>query len=186
MKYVCHSGGCPGADMVWEREGEKYGVKTIAYSFPGHVQEGKNPCILTGAELDEGWEHVKVADKTLNKNVETNLRSTYGRSLLCRNWFQVKNSEAVFAIGKFDGFTKVAGGTGWAVQMAVDNGKSVYVFDQQIGRWSWYHPFDKLFVYTDKFPTLTENFAGIGTRDINEFGIEAIKRIYDESICKSK
>lgn len=190
MNYTCHSGGCPGADMEWEREGEKYGVKTIAYSFHGHVQEGKNPFILMGKELDEGWKHVLIADKTLKKDVETNLKSTYGRSLLCRNWFQVKNSDVVFAIGLFENATQVKGGTGWAVQMAIDNGKFVYVFDQQAGKWSWYHPSDKLFVYTDKYPRLTENFdsinfAGIGTRDINEFGKDAIKRVYHETFTVS-
>lgn len=57
--YTCHSGGCPGADMEWEREGEKYGVQTIAYSFPGHIQEGKTPKILTVEELNEGWDSKK-------------------------------------------------------------------------------------------------------------------------------
>jgi len=40
---ICHSGGCPGADMEWEREGEKYGVKTIAYSFYNHVHYAVHP-----------------------------------------------------------------------------------------------------------------------------------------------
>jgi len=183
MNYTCHSGGCPGADMEWEREGEKYGVKTIAYSFHGHVQEGKNPFVLMGKELDEGWKHVLIADKTLKRNVES-LSSTYARSLLARNWFQVKNSDGIFAIAKSMTSTTVEGGTGWAVQMAVDSGKFVYVFDQQSGRWSWYHPSDHVFTYTDKIPILTENFAGIGTRDINEKGKEAIKKIYYGSFKK--
>jgi hypothetical protein len=32
--------------MAWETIGEEYGVKTIAYSFYNHKQEGKNPKIL--------------------------------------------------------------------------------------------------------------------------------------------
>ena len=58
MSYTCHSGGCPGADMCWENEGNKYGVHTIAYSFGGHKQEGKNRVILTTEQLNEGFEHV--------------------------------------------------------------------------------------------------------------------------------
>ena len=27
--YICHSGGCPGADMAWETQGYKYDVHTI-------------------------------------------------------------------------------------------------------------------------------------------------------------
>jgi hypothetical protein len=172
--------------MEWEREGEKYDVKTIAYSFHGHVQEGKNPFILMGKELDEGWEHVLIADKTLKRNVES-LSSTYARSLLARNWFQVKNSSAVYAIAKSMTARTVEGGTGWAVQMGIDNQKFVFVFDQKENVWKefiWtFHVFAETDVSRDLI--LTKNFAGIGTRDINENGKEAIRKIY-ESIRQSK
>jgi len=187
MNYTCHSGGCPGADMEWEREGEKYGVKTISYSFRNHVQEGKTPKILTVDELAEGWFHVLLAEKTLKKNVES-LDSPYMRNLLCRNWFQVKNSDAVFAIiKKFLTKDTVDGGTGWAVQMAVDCDKPVFVFLQDIsgGAWLRYMPvvgFESLY---GEIPKLTENFAGIGTRDINEYGNNAIRRIYHETFTVS-
>jgi hypothetical protein len=172
--------------MAWEREGELYGVKTIAYSFPNHVQEGKNPRILTPTELDEGWEHVKIADKTLKKNVE-GITSTYMRSLLCRNWFQVKNAGAIFAIGKFDANGMVSGGTGWAVQMAIDNQKPTYVFDQMNKMWvTFLYPSLTHLAYDDgTIPILTENFAGIGTRDLNDNGREAIRKIYYERFCQN-
>lgn len=179
MNYTCHSGGCPGSDMEWEREGEKYGVKTIAYSFHGHVQEGKNPFILMGKELDEGWKHVLIAEKTLKRNVES-LFSTYTRSLLARNWFQVKNADAVFAIGKFDVDGKVSGGTGWAVQMAIDNEKIVFVFDQEKNLWTEYITTFKSFTHTFD-PVLTKDFAGIGTRDLNEYGKNAIIQVYEKT-----
>ena len=70
MSYTCHSGGCPGSDMTWENEGNKYGVKTIAYSFYRHVQESKNQKILKAEELNEGFEAVKIANKTLKRNPE--------------------------------------------------------------------------------------------------------------------
>ncbi len=183
MNYVCHSGGCPGADMEWEREGEKYGVKTIAYSFPSHVQEGKNPKILNASELDEGWEHVTRADKTLKKNVDA-IASTYVRKLLCRNWFQVKNSEAIFAIGKLINNHPVDGGTGWAVQMAIDADKPVFLFFQDAmgGGWFRYMPIVGFESCRGDTPKLTKNFAGIGTRAINNYGKEAIKKIYHECI----
>lgn len=184
--FINHSGGCPGSDIEWEREGEKYGVKTIAYSFRNHIQEGKNPKILTVNELDEGWFHVKIADRTLRKNVES-LGSPYIRNLLCRNWFQVKNSDAIFAIGKLKDRQTVDGGTGWTVQMAVDSDKPVFLFlqDAMGGGWFRYMPVVGFESCLGEIPKLTENFAGIGTREINEFGKEAIKRIYSENICKS-
>lgn len=186
MNYTCHSGGCPGSDMEWERQGEVYGVKTIAYSFHNHVQEGKNPKILTVNELAEGWEHVKIADRTLKKNVES-LESPYMRNLLCRNWFQVKNSDAIFAIIKgFITRETVEGGTGWAVQMAIDVDKPVFVCTQHPmdNRWFRYMPVVGFESLRGDIPVLTENFAGIGTRDLNEYGKWAIQQVYEQSIRK--
>jgi hypothetical protein len=193
MKHICHSDGCPGADMAWENEGKRYGVETIAYSFRNHIQESMNPKILTVEELAEGWEHVKIADKTLKKNVES-LTSPYMRNLLCRNWFQVKNADAIFAVGKFGSIRgTVDGGTGWAVQMAVDNKKPVYFFDQtpptcNIGgapMWSYYDYKVNLFIPLTYCPSLPENFAGIGTRDLNEYGKSAIWMILHTNLAHS-
>lgn len=49
-----------------------------------------------------------------------------------------KNSDAIYAIAEgFNGNT-VKGGTGWAVQMAIDSDKDVFVFDQSRSRWFTY------------------------------------------------
>lgn len=181
MKYICHSGGCPGSDIEWETQGEPYGVVTIAYSFKGHKQEGKNPKILTGIELDEGFKNVLIANQTLKRYPQG--QSSYVKSLLARNWFQVKNSDAVFAIGFLTSPTMVSGGTGWAVQMGIDNNKFVFVFDQPTNSWYEFNYAFKIFEKMDGIPILTKNFAGIGTREINKAGKDAIKRVYEEN-CK--
>ena len=77
----------------------------------------------------------------------------------------MKNSESIFAIGTING-KQVNGGTGWAVQMGIDEGKSVYVFDQEKCKWYfWNRDFEVC-----NTPILTKNYAGIGTREINENG----------------
>jgi hypothetical protein len=174
--------------MCWENEGNKYGVKTIAYSFGGHKQEGKNRVILSTEELNEGFEHVLIANKTMKRYPQGQAR--YIQNLLARNWYQVKNAEAVFAIGKFLDNTKVSGGTGWAVQMAIDNKKPVFVFDQFTSRfdsgqpkmWSYFDYGVNIFVPLTNIPKLTENFAGVGTREINENGIKAIQEILKHNL----
>jgi hypothetical protein len=184
MKYTCHSGGCPGSDMTWENEGLPYGVHTIAYSFWNHRQEGRNQKILSGLELKEGFEHVLKANEVIKKYPQG--QSQYVKNLLARNWFQVKNSESVIAIAKSIKGNVVEGGTGWAVQMAIDNRTPVYVYDQTTKHWYYYlyksYEYDKYgnsFVLMWNFiPSLTKNFAGIGTREINQDGITAIKTIY--------
>jgi hypothetical protein len=176
MNYICHSGGCAGSDMMWENEGSKYGVKTIAYSFYNHKQDSINQKILTVDELKEGFEHVVIASKSIKRN--PNHPYQYVKNLLSRNWFQVKNAEAIFAIGKFINSKMVSGGTGWAVQMAVDNEKPVYFFDQESNSWYTYIYNLKEFKMMYELPILTENFAGIGTRELTGAGISAIKYLY--------
>jgi hypothetical protein len=182
MSYTCHSGGAIGADTFWETEGKKYGVNTISYSFDKHDTKSHNRLILTNDQLDEGWKHILVANDALKRGT-VSLNILYVKRLLSRNWFQVKNSDAVFAIGEFDNKvkSKVKGGTGWAVQMAIDNKIPVYVFDQEPGPlgawWVYLHEYGK-FSKVYEYPKLTENFAGIGTRKINPYGENAIIEIY--------
>ena len=178
LSYICHSGGCPGADMVWETECKKYNINTISYSFLGHQQIGEHSIILSDIQLKEGYEQAKIADKTLHRNLDM-LIYPYVRHLIERNWYQVKNSEAIFAIGTFenDSFTRVNGGTGWTVQMAIDNKKQTFFFNQDKNQWNMYFYPVKKFKKIDFIPTLLPNFAGIGTRAINDNGINAIKNI---------
>jgi len=176
--YICHSGGCPGSDMTWENESAKYGVETVAYSFYNHVQDSLNQKILSLDELDEGYEAVLIADKTLKRYV-TRIMYPYVKNLLSRNWFQVKNSEAIFPIGMFANKKQslVSGGTGWAVQMAVDNKKDIFFFEQPSKSWYKYDYKTSIFQKMYEIPKLTKNFAGIGTRKINDDGINAIRDV---------
>jgi len=176
MNYICHSGGCQGSDMFWENEGAKYGVKTIAYSFYNHKQDSKNPKVLTVDELNEGFEHVMYANKSLKQYPQG--QPQYIKNLLSRNWFQVKNSDAVFAVGKFKTKKIVDGGTGWAIQMSLDSNKPTFFFNQPTNCWNVYAYDGQEFRVMYEIPKLTENLAGIGTRELNDNGKNAIIEIY--------
>jgi hypothetical protein len=72
----------------------------------------------------------------------------------------------------------VKGGTGWAVGMAIEEGKPVYVFDQEKGQWFTYSPIWGFWIPLETTPVLTPNFAGIGTRELNDVGRKAIRDVY--------
>lgn len=178
--FICHSGGCPGSDMEWEIQGREYGIKTIAYSFKGHTQYGEFPQILTENELIESYGNVIIAEKGIKRPLQYITYNPYVKNLLSRNWFQVKNSESIYAIGIFfnKSQTIVKGGTGWAVQMAIDNKKPIYLFEQNLDHWFVYYYPENKFTEIYVIPELTSNFAGIGTREITDKGKQAIKEIY--------
>jgi len=160
---VCHSGGAVGADTEWEIIGKEFGVITRAYSYKTAYH---------------------VSDKYMN--------------LLARNWSQVKYSDQILAIGyivkkgekntkgyynkgKFD---MVDGGTGYAVQMAINHQKEVYVFDQIRDRWFRWSYSVLSYVESDCPKISYQNFAGIGTREIKSNGIQAIRAVFNKTFSK--
>lgn len=154
--YVNHSGGAIGSDTMWGEIGEEYGVVSNHYYHGAKTPNGNIE--ITEEQFERGKQHVYKANETLHRRPDKYM------NLLARNWIQVENSDAVFAIGQLKN-NVVDGGTGWAVQMAIDVNKPVYVFDQE--RNKWYTKLDEDWIEIGT-PTLTPNFAGIGTRNINQ------------------
>lgn len=182
--FTCHSGGCEGSDMAWELIGKEYGVRTLSYSFYNHVCHGENPIVLTLDELKEGFEQAKLCESILHRPLTKIIDNNYVKNLISRNWFQVKNSDKVLAVGTFQNYTDVPtvvdGGTGWAIQMAINRGHiPIYVFEQTHG--VWYRWDETFFVPVDYTPTITRNFAGIGTRKLSEYDMLAISNVYEKS-----
>lgn len=187
-RLVCHSGGAAGADTYWETIGDNYGVKTKAYSYKTKYHTTDNKVEISDSDYEEGVKEITKANRVLSR---------YGihkfMNLLARNWSQVKYSDEVFAIGtivepgkkgKKGYYNKsdlevVEGGTGYAVQMAINNTKPVYVFDQDKDKWfRWSYTSLKFIEVTKPLKISYENFAGIGTREIKPNGIKAIEDIY--------
>lgn len=192
---VCHSGGAIGSDTEWENIGQQFGVSTRAYSYKTSYHQSVNKVEISEDDFKEGVAEVNKANKWLNR---------YGihkyMNLLARNWAQVKYSGQVIAIGtivrkgeknpkgyynkgKYD---MVDGGTGYACQMAINNQKEVYVFDQLRDKWfRW--SYASLCYMECQCPKIThQNFAGIGTREIKPNGIQAIKDVYSQTFSNKK
>jgi hypothetical protein len=191
---TCHSGGAQGADTYWDQLGETFGVKTKAYSYKTSYHTGKNKVEITDSDYQEGVDEINKANKVLGR---------YGiqkyMSLLARNWSQVKYSHQIFAIGYIvepgkkspkgyyskSKYQTVDGGTGYAVQMGVNHQKDIYVFDQSIKSWFRWSYSTMTFIKLSEVPVIsTQDFAGIGTREITEDGINAIKDVYSKTFKK--
>lgn len=190
---VCHSGGAVGSDTEWEVIGQEFGVKTRAYSYKTPKHESVNKVEISESDYKEGVEEINKANKWLNR---------YGihkyMNLLARNWAQVKYSDEVIAIGYIvrkgeknpKGYYNkgkhdmVDGGTGYACQMAINNQRPVYVFDQIRDKWfRW--SYSSLCYMECKCPKIThQNFAGIGTREIKPNGIQAIREVFNKTFSK--
>jgi nucleoside 2-deoxyribosyltransferase len=170
----CNSGGAIGSDTIFENECQKYGIKVNAFSYKTDYHNSTNKAEITDEDFAEGVEQIKKANRILKRvNIDKYI------NLLARNWSQVKYSQQIFAIGKIVDFDKgiIDGGTGWAVGMAISNKKDTYVYDQILKSWHRYSYIVNKFIKINNIPKIIGNFAGIGTRKINEFGEKAIKEL---------
>ena len=193
--FIMHSGGAVGADSVWSDIASEYGIPNTQDRQKHYYNEEKTPrgnVQISSEDYQEGSVKVAEAAKS-NWGYQYN---TMKDNRLIRNWAQVKYSDAVFAIGHLakpgeqlfpnkKGDTRVAeqvavqGGTGYAVEMAIQAGKPVYVYDQQ--RKQWYKNVGGRWSESDT-PVLTKNFAGIGTRQINQDGINVIRSVFEKTL----
>lgn len=194
---VATSGGAKGADKVWNDIGAVYGV-TFRHFYIGTRDEknapfGNEEVLTNSLEYAEGRERAAWAAK-----------ATYGYPYgpmkdirLIRNWSQVKNADEIFAVGAIaepgerlfpnipndDRLAKkqaVTGGTGYAVEMAIQSNKKVHVFDQNLKKWFTWDKDVSRFVEEDT-PVLTPRFAAIGTRQLQAEGIEAIHAVFEKT-----
>ena len=190
---TCHSGGADGSDHYFSAIGKEYGVKVKDYSYKTKYHSTDDKVEISDDDYKEGILEVNKANKILNR---------YGihkyMNLLARNWAQVKYSDEIFAIGRIvkpgsksaKGYYNkskvdvVDGGTGYAVTMGINNNRSVYVFDQEDDKWYRWSYVSISFVEC-KLPKISsQNFAGIGTREIKGNGINAINSLYKNTFDK--
>lgn len=177
---ICLSGGAVGADVAWGLIAKDQGHEVIHYSFAGH-RGGTNDYLheLTLDELAAANPQLKIACKAMNKHLA---KKEWILKLLQRNYYQVVDSERVYAISEIDptslGRTGVKGGTAYAVEMAIDLGvKEIHVFDQLKGQWFTWSCGHWLLGTPDK---PHGRWTGIGSRKLTDQGLQAIIDLFKD------
>lgn len=181
---LCLSGGAQGADLQWGMNAGKAGHKVIHWSFKGHSTKAPGDEVV---KLGPG--HLKEADGLLVRANEVLKRQVpfrryYVMNLLRRNFWQIRWSESVYAVGKFDENKQVSGGTAWATQMYMDrflhDGEDMekcklFFYDQNSDQWfQWTGAWQEV----DSPEVPTGIWTGIGSRDLSDSGKEAIRAVF--------
>lgn len=178
---ICMSGGAPGADLQFGMNAGRAGHYVIHWSFAGHKTDAPESEVvqLSEEQLSEAHVALEAANDRLKRRIPW--QKKWMLNLLRRNYFQVRWSGSVYAVSEIDWKTgTVKGGTGWAIEMAKGLAlPNIWVFDQKQEAW---------YVWTEKEWTTTADplqpcgvYAGIGSRDLQEGGKHAIRRLYSNS-----
>lgn len=182
VENVCYSGAAYGADTAFGIAAHKANHAVFHLSFDGHsVAEGTVGRVVTlsAQQLREADVALKAVAKTIHRSFPT--RKAYVNNLLRRNFYQVNNAERVYAIADVDDDGFVVGGTGWAVELAIQFGiDEIYAFDQTRQHWLTLangskHRWEAI-TGVPVFPY--GHYAGIGSRDLTDGGKAAIQDLY--------
>lgn len=137
MTSAVKSGGAAGADYLWLRKSKHVIQEHILYTFEGHrCLKPHDRCEIRTLTEDQ----LAMADEALTYSsrciVQKKLPAlgTYSRKLLQRNWWIVREVDAVFAVGYITPDGKIEGGTGWACSVR-EPGTPLFIFDMKKKRW---------------------------------------------------
>lgn len=170
--YTMNSGGAYGGDTYWDVIGRQFGLTKINHFRPADNQRlsktlrdrNVKPFSITHEQSNYAREQIKqLTGRDLPYDI--------GGELLARNFYQVDKSDGVFAIANITSSQKaVEGGTDMAVQVGIKQGKPVHVYDLNTESWYIYNQSTGRFEVEDT-PVLTKSFAGVGTRNIQNYKV---------------
>ncbi len=172
QNYTMNSGGAYGGDTYWDVIGRQFGLTNINHFRPADNQRlsktlrdrNVKPFSITHEQSNYAREQIKQL---------TGIELPYdvGGELLARNFYQVDKSDGVFAIANItSSYKAVQGGTNMAVQVGIKQGKPVHVYDLNTESWYQYNKSTGRFEVEDT-PVLTKSFAGVGTRNIQNYKV---------------
>ena len=171
------SGGANGADLFWGVVAKEVGHKIIHYSFKGHkpLSSLEETVVLNQDELNLGDTALVEANKTIKRTFPA--KSEHTNNLLRRNYWQIRESDALYGVGFIDN-GEVKGGTAWAIVMYVNrkHNDNVYFLNQIDGK--WYQFIDGWNVIENP-PKPSGKWTGVGTRDLYEDSQQKIINLFN-------
>lgn len=170
--YTMNSGGAYGGDTYWDVIGRSFGLTKINHFRPEDNQRLSKTLIDGNAKpFPINHEQLNYAKEQIKQLTGRELHQNLGGELLARDFYQVDKSDGVFAIANITSSQKaVEGGTNMAVQVGIKQGKPVHVYDLNTESWYQYNQSTGKFEVEDT-PVLTKSFAGVGTRNIQNYKV---------------
>lgn len=170
--YTMNSGGAYGGDTYWDVIGRSFGLTKINHFRPADNQRlSKTLRDRNVKPLSITHEQSNYAREQIKQLTGRDLPHDIGGELLSRDFYQVDKSDGVFAVANITSSQKaVEGGTNMAVQVGIKQGKPVHVYDLNTESWYQYNQSTGRFEVEDT-PVLTKSFAGVGTRNIQNYKV---------------
>lgn len=170
--YTMNSGGAYGGDTYWDVIGRQFGLTNINHFRPiDNQMMSKTLRDRNVKPFPVKHEQSNYAREQIKQLTGRELPYDLAGELLARDFYQVDKSDGVFAVANITRSQKaVEGGTNMAVQVGIKQGKPVHVYDLNTESWYQYNQSTGRFEVEDT-PVLTKSFAGVGTRNIQNYKV---------------
>lgn len=176
-KNICFSGGAVGADSTWGIIAKENDHEVVHFIFQNHRSKEDNTEILSKELLQLADPFLVKANEVLKRSFPT--KNEYVNDLLRRNYYQIKDSDSLYAVSTLKEDGNVDGGTAWAVEMFIQNREGpVYLYDQVKEVWFEYDRINGGFIMIEFPPTPSGKWTGVGSRKITEDAKEAMINIF--------
>ncbi len=177
---ILYSGGARGAEAVFGKLAEEFGLEEVNYSFEGHQSErARGVRMLTSEELALKDVSLTYVSRLMNRKYTS---APLFRKVLQSICWQVSSGHEVFVVGAVMDDHTVKGGTGWGAEFAKICNKPLFVFDQ--ARSSWYKWEKNQWQSTDTPVISHRHFTATGTRFLEENGEKAIRTLFERSFAR--
>ena len=191
--HVVYTRGAKGTDELVEQMAKQFGMQVEVLVPPNHPRaQFITPSTVEVLMLANP--HLHQAAHKLGKRMPSHF---YTLQLLQRNYQIAKKAHTIYAFGILEKDGKsVKGGTGWTVQLAMDQGKQVYLFDIPSQTWyrsDHYYQVDdnsttlvagsQFLPWGPKGPTLHQSSAVVGSRELDNKTREEIQALFNRTFC---
>jgi hypothetical protein len=178
--FTLLSGAATGTEEAFGELAEKFGLRELNFTFAGReCNRRRGLVVLSQEQLMLGSVSFSYFTARTGRHIGD---TAYLRRVLQSIWHQVNPAGEVFCIGEVLPAGSVKGGTGWAVELAKQQQKPVWVFDQKIG--CWYEWFENDWRLCNPPRISHYRFCGTGTRHLSPEGRRAIEELFARSFSQ--
>ncbi len=174
---ILFSGAAQGAEAAFGAAAERHGLEEVHFTFEGHnATRTRGMRVLTQAELKQGDVSLAYVSRLMHRAFRD---TPLFRKVLQCIWHQVNHGQEIYVVGQILEDGTVKGGTGWGAEFAKLCNKPLFVFAQDQDH--WFHWRGEAWE-EDAAPRITHpQFAGTGTRFLQENGLRAINALFERS-----
>ncbi len=186
QKITLHSGARKGTETTIGKLAEAWGLGEKHYVSRRPLESRRPEAALKILDKGEANKHETMSLDTVRKLAEPMPKDPITLNNLQMDTHKIANAKQVIAIGEIAEGGQPKGATKYSIQMAKAMRREILFFDQVKKKWFKYNYEEAKWDKAAKKDVVInqEDFAGVGTIEINQAGLNALTELFTRSFPK--